>query len=67
MGVLPNSIFIEDLYAVSWFRKVNNLVVDVLLGTSFIDRCINGIFHSERNICPLDFESRGNSGDAKDK
>lgn len=35
-----------------WFGVVENLVVDVLLGTSFIDRYIHGIFHSKREVAP---------------
>lgn len=37
------------------FAIVKSLAVAVLLGTSFIERFIKGIFHSERRIVPSNF------------
>lgn len=43
---------IDDLRVRTWFRVVENLTVDVLLGSFFIYRCIGGIFQSEHKVVP---------------
>lgn len=44
-----------DLPVRVWFGVVDNLAVDVLLGTSFIDLCIQGLFPGEQKVVPLHF------------
>lgn len=51
-GVIPMFVRIGDLRVRAWFGVVENLAVDILVGTSFIDRCIRGIFPTERKIVP---------------
>lgn len=36
----------------TWFGIIFSIDVDMLRGTSFIDRFIHGIFHSEQNLVP---------------
>lgn len=47
---MPFFVRMGDLNVCAWFGIVRNFSVDVLLGTSVIDRCIWGIFHSKRSI-----------------
>lgn len=49
-GIVSPFVPRGDLHLRAWFGLVANLAVDVLLGTSFINRCIKGIFPSERKI-----------------
>lgn len=46
----PLFVLMGDLRVCIWFGVVKNLVIDLLLGTSFINRCIRGVFPSERKI-----------------
>lgn len=47
---MPLFVLIGDLCIHTWFGVVNILAMDVLLGMSFFDRCIRGIFPSERKL-----------------
>lgn len=49
-GIVPLSAPTGDLRVRSWFGVVESLAVNVLLGMSFIDRCIRGIFPSVPKI-----------------
>lgn len=40
----------EDLYAYTWFGTFKNHAVDLLIRTSFIERCICGIFWTEQKV-----------------
>lgn len=51
-GTILLFVKIGELRVRVWFGIVKNLAVDILLGTSFIDRYIQGIFLSERKILP---------------
>lgn len=51
-GVVPLFVHIGDLRVWAWFGIVEMLVVDALLGTSFIDQYIHGIFPTERKFVP---------------
>lgn len=42
-----------DLHTDAWLGIVENLAVNLPLGTSFIDRCICGIFLIERGVVPI--------------
>lgn len=50
--ILPLFVRMGDLCVYAWFGVIRNLAVDVVLGTSFIDSCIRGIFPSERKVVP---------------
>ena len=54
VGVLPLFIRMGDLKVRVWFGVVENLAVPVLLGTSYIDRFVQGIFPQERKVVPND-------------
>lgn len=43
-------IQIEELLVPAWFGIVENLAVDVLLGTSLVDWCIRSIFPTEQKV-----------------
>lgn len=49
-GVISLHVFIENLHARTWLGIVENFAVDLLLGTSFIDRCIHGTLSTEGKI-----------------
>lgn len=42
----------DDPCVRAWFCVVENLAVDALLGTSFMDRYINGIFWIALKVLP---------------
>lgn len=52
-GIMHLYVRMGDLRVRSWFGVVENLVIDVLLGTSFMYRCIRRIFPSEQKIVSL--------------
>lgn len=54
-GIVALFICICNLRRGAWFGTVENLTVDVLLGTPFIDQCLRRIFHTNCKIgpCPL--------------
>lgn len=56
-SIWPLFTCIGDLCVRAWFRIVDNLAVDILLGTSFIDRCIQRTFRTECEIGPSHSES----------
>lgn len=45
-------VLLSDLHAHVAFGVVNNFVLQILLGTSYIDRFINGMFPLEQRITP---------------
>lgn len=49
-AIIPMFVRISDLCVRAWLEIVESVAFDVLLGTSFIDRCIWGVFPSECNI-----------------
>lgn len=49
-NIIPMFVRIGDLPVRAWFGVIENLAVDVLLGTSFIECCIQGIFTSECKV-----------------
>lgn len=48
-GILPLFTRIGDLCVCAWFGIVENPTVDILLGTSFIELCIHGMFPTEKS------------------
>ena len=54
VGVIPIVIRLGDLKVRVWFGVIEELAVPVLLGTSFADRFIQGIFPQERKVVPND-------------
>lgn len=48
-GTILLQVGLGDLRVRVWLGIVNNLAVDMLLGTYFIDCCIRRIFSAERN------------------
>lgn len=57
--IVPLSVRMTDLRMLAWFGVVENHVVDVLLATSFIDRCIPNIPFRAKNR-PVAFSTNGN-------
>lgn len=55
-GVILLHVQLGDLRVRVWFGVVKNLAVSVLLGTSFIDRFVTGIFPPERKVVPQNSE-----------
>lgn len=51
-GNIKLVVHLGDLYLHVLFGVVNNFVVKILLGKSYIDRIITGIFQFERHIVP---------------
>lgn len=51
-GIVSLFVCMGGLRMSAWFGVVKNLAVDVLLGTSFIDRRIWGIFLIEQKFVP---------------
>lgn len=51
-GIVPLFVHLGDLRVCTWFGVVDNLAVNLLLGTSFIDPCIGEIFPTERKVVP---------------
>lgn len=49
-GIGPLFVRIGDLHMHALFGVVENLAVDMILGTSFIDCSVRGLFSSERKI-----------------
>lgn len=49
-GIVPLPIRTSNLHLHAWFGTVEDLAVDVLLGMSFIERCVRGILPTERKI-----------------
>lgn len=47
---MPWFVCIGDLLVRPWFAIVENVAVDVLLGTSFIDLWIRGVFSTKRKV-----------------
>lgn len=68
LGVIPQIIQTRDLKGVTLLEVIENLVVDVLLGTKIINLCIKGIFPIERKSCTptietsLNFSTTANIG-----
>lgn len=54
-GLIPLLVSLGDLQALAFFRIIENLAVDPLRRASYIDRCIQGIFPSKRNVGPIHF------------
>lgn len=52
-GAVPLFAGMGDLRGRAWFGVFKSLAVDVLLATSFTDRCIRGVSPSKRKIFPL--------------
>lgn len=52
-GVVPLSVSTGLLGALAGIEISKSVAVDTLLGTSFIDPCIRGLFKSERKIVPV--------------
>lgn len=48
--VIP--VCMRDLQAQNWFWIVQNRAVNTILGTTYNDKCVRGIFPMERNIIP---------------
>lgn len=51
-GVITLVVHMEDLQVQAWFRIVKNLPVKALIGTTYINKCIQLIFLIERKIIP---------------
>lgn len=43
---------IGDFRVCAWFRVVDNISIDVVLGPSFIDCCIADVFQTEQKVVP---------------
>lgn len=51
-GIVPAFLRMGDLRVCPLFRVLDNLAIEVLLRSLFIDRCIRGVFPSDRKIVP---------------
>lgn len=49
-GIVTLLICMDSLHVCAWIGTGENLVVNVLLGTQFIDLCIRRILHTDRKI-----------------
>lgn len=56
VDIVSLSVHMGDLRVRPWFAVVENLAVELLLGTSFIDCCILGLFSSVLRIVPSHFQ-----------
>lgn len=51
-GFVPLFICMGDLHVQAWFEILENLAVQVLIETSFINRCRHRMFHTGRKVVP---------------
>lgn len=49
-GIGPLFTCIRDLCIRAWFATVKNIAIDVLLGASFIERCLRWIFSRQQRV-----------------
>lgn len=56
-GLISLHVCMEYLHADAWFVIVENLAMDPLLGTSYVSRCILGLFPAERKAVLIHFYS----------
>lgn len=54
-GFIFLHVYMQDLYACTCLKIVENLAVDLSRGTSYIYRCICGIFAAQRKVVPMYF------------
>lgn len=64
--IVPFFLYIGDGCVRAWFGDVKNLAVDLLLGWSFIYRCLHMIFVTKRKVVLLAFQASGDYLDEKD-
>lgn len=51
-GIIPLLVKMESLAVQMRFGVVENVAVDISLGTIYIDRCITGTFPMDRELYP---------------
>lgn len=56
-GSISLQLCVGDVHAGPWLRIFEQLAVDVVLGTSYIDMCIRGIFLTKINSVPIHFST----------
>lgn len=52
-GIIPVIVEMGTIKVCKWFGIINNLAVDILLTASYIDQCIEGIFHTDTKVVPI--------------
>lgn len=56
-GVMSLYVKMRDNFALVWFGAIDGLAVHILLGTSYVDRCIRNIRMIQRRAVPAQSKS----------